>query len=282
MNMDLKYINHRGAELDLSDWPLVLQSDSLFDYEWQYNATNTGSQGGSISSFYRDVSVIEAALCVYSTSNVEFAAAMNRFFDVVETDVAATRPGRLVLPDNYYFPCYIVASHESGWRQGIRTNMKGIKIVSEYPWWCLNVDYSFGPNSDAAMIEYDFLDYPVDYDIDYSVFRSIKFVQNNSIEPANFRMVIFGPVENPVIRIGENIYQIEIQLYANEWVTIDSRDRTIIYHHAAGYDEPAFNSRQKAVSIFNPIPTGFNVITEVNCFFNITIYEGRSAPIWTL
>lgn len=285
MSMELKYINHKGAVLDLSDWPFVLQSEGLFDYEWGYNATNTGKRGGHISSFFRDVAEIEAEICIHSLNNDGFAKALNLFFDTVEADISANKPGRLELPGKWYLPCYIIASSENLWRQGIKTDLKHVKIVSEYPWWCLDVAYSFGANyktDEGGQGEYGFLDYPIDYAIDYTVSATVKIVNNEGIEPASFRLVMYGPVEDPMVKIGGNQYRVETQVGAAEWVTIDSRDRTVLHHTAAGIDLPAFNNREKAHSVFTPIPEGMNHVTEANCFFDITLYVGRSAPIWIL
>ena len=282
MSMDLKYVNHKGAVLDLSDWPYVLQSDHLFDYEWQYNEINTGKRGGVISSFYKDARTTDATICIHSMDDTEFESAMNRFFEVVEADIAAKIPGRLVLPDGYYLICYIVASSDEGWRRGIRTDMKRVKLVSEYPWWCLDVLYRFEPGMSGIDENYEFLDFPIDFPLDFSNAGSAKVVFNNSIESAMFKMIMYGPAVNPYTRIGKALYRVDIELKQSEWLIIDSRDRTVMHHKAAGFSVPVFNSREKAEGVFQPIPNGMNRVQETNCYFDLTVYEGRSVPKWIL
>ena len=78
--------------------------------------------------------------------------------------------------------------------------------------------------------------------------RNLQYIQNDGYTDSGFRMIIYGPCINPLIRIGGHVYELRTTLYEDEYAIIDSatryaKDRKIIKVKADGTQEDIFNSR---------------------------------------
>ena len=178
-NMNLKYVNHKGVELNLTEFPIMIQSENLFDYKWQYAHTNTGKRGGVVTSFYRDVEEIDADLCFNTSTQSELQDLMNLFYSVTEEDVIAKKMGRLVLDGSYYMPCYIIGAENQYWSKEIRTNMRGIKILTEYPMWCKDKTYILQTGKTQELDEW--LDFEYDMAYDYCFGTGLSIIHNDAV-----------------------------------------------------------------------------------------------------
>ena len=93
--------------------------------------------------------------------------------------------------------------------------------------------------------------------------------------------MIFGPVVNPQITIGKNIYMVNIILEGAEYLTIDTRTKTIIKTMANGDAVNAFHCRKKGSAFFGKIEPGMNRVSWTGKFvFSVSIYDERSEPKW--
>ena len=277
----LIYENHKGETLDLLNWPYMWQGENVFDYGWQYESMSNGKKGGIISGFYKDITEMDCQLVICSKTEKEFKDAMNNFYKTVEKDVRATTPGRLITDDDQYMICYFIQSEKTYWRKGIKTSMNGLILVTEKPFWCKDIKYSFSENQIIEIPDYEFLDYPYNYNFDLLFSNTKGAVINDEIGDAEFEMVIYGQTENPNIAIGKNRYKMNLTLEQNEYLIINSRDKSIKRYKANGQIINEFNSRDKEKSIFAPIPAGSSQV-ESNAYFDLTVYQERSEPIWIL
>ena len=276
--INLKYINHLNEELDLSDWPFVIQPENLFDYTWSYNATETNRRGGKISNIYRNVTEISLDIAIHADTEADFMEAMERFFSIVEKDVLANTPGQLVLDDDQYLTGYILASQNQHWSEGIRTNIKGVKFVSEYPFWCRDNIFEFSGASGGHDIQYGFLDYPYDYAYDYYPTDIAAILDNSSLGELDFEIRVNGPATDPSISIGYNTYQVDTTLVTGDTLVINSKEKSIINYHADGTRDNLINDRTEG--IFNKIPPGKLSIVKNVSAFTIVLFEERSEPEW--
>lgn len=257
--MDIEYINHRGDRLNLSDWPYVLQTENLFDYTWSYEAVNSGERGGYINAFYKDVKEIGAGILVHAQSQAEFNAAMRRFHEVTEVDVTAKKPGRLTLASGEYMLCYFTGSEKTMWSRGIRTALNGLKIVTEKPFWCQDVTYSYA-GTGLVSGDFPFLDFPFDFPFDMTIGSNTGLLTNRHYAGAEFKMTIYGPAENPRIRIGGNLYHVDTILYPAEYMVVDSRAKSITRYRTDGSTVNDFNLRDKTNNVFAMIPPGTSIV----------------------
>ena len=79
-------------------------------------------------------------------------------------------------------------------------------------------------------------------------------VQNPHFTDANFTLVIYGPVANPQVIIGDKSYLVNIVLEQGERLEIDSRTRTVIKIAKNGERVNAFHNREKGKTFFQEDP----------------------------
>lgn len=277
----LVYENHKGETLNLLKWPYMWQGENIFDYDWKYESMENGNKGGVISGFYKDIKEVDCELIVCSSTDKEFVEAMNKFYMVTEKDVRATIPGRIITDDGQYMLCYFIQSSKSYWRKGIKTSINGLTLVTEKPFWCKDIKYTFSEDRIIEVPDYEFLDYTYDYNYDFLYSTTRSSVKNDDVGNSEFEMIIYGRSVDPNVVIGGNRYKVNLILEQNEYLIINSRDKTIVRYKPNGQTINEFNSRDKTDSIFQQIPAG-TLQVESNSNFDLTIYQERSEPIWIL
>lgn len=132
------------------------------------------------------------------------------------------------------------------------------------------------------------LDYPYDYPYEYSKVRNVQYIQNSNYTASGFRITIYGPCINPLIRIAGHVYELQTTLYESEYAIIDSstrysKDRKIVKVKADGSQEDIFNSRNKDSDIWQKIPAGRSIVSWNGAFgFDVVLFNERGTPRWTL
>ena len=87
---------------------------------------------------------------------------------------------------------------------------------------------------------------------------------------------------NPKIHIAGHTYEVNCEIGADEYLTIDSLDKTIVLKKNDGTTVNCFNLRNRDSYIFQTIPQGKNVVLWDNSFgFDVILFEERSEPKWT-
>ena len=211
----------------------------------------------------------------------ERKAKMDELTNCFEYDVVNLTPGRIWF-GNYYIDCYIkdmsskVSSTRNCW-----TDME-LGIYCPYPMWAEEGSKSFYPDSADNGEIYNFLDYPYDYQYDYS--KPLSGTEHWYVDhyrSSNFQMTIYGPCANPRIIIAGQVYQVYDTLEAHEYIVIDSRKKTIIKRLANGTEQNIFYKKATGNSIFTEIPSGDILINWSGEFgFDIVVYKERSVPEW--
>lgn len=286
--MKIKYVNHLGEEINLSRPPLMLEPVNAYNYAWSYEATESQKNGIKIGNFYR--SKKEASMPMFirgvdanGRGNLEaFNQALRLFFETTEKDIIAREPGRLVLSNGEYMTCYIVEISHSNFAPRYRLDQREIKIVSPYPFWITEATKHFQPVG-REEIEGEFLDYPYDYSYDYSYETpGIRIWNLDHYATSEFKMTIYGYCENPRILITGYPYQIFGTVEENEFLVIDSKNKTVTHYLNNGTTENWFDFRNKENSVFEPLPSGNLTVTWDGTYgFDILAYLERSEPRWT-
>lgn len=255
----------------------MLNSCSIFDYEWQYN-TSTGTK---IKSFGKSINEWPITLAICADNRDDYIRAGNELLKNTEIDLINLKPGKLYIGDEY-MTCYIRASKKKDWLKGIPFMFNEITVVTDHPYWVEEELYVFQPYQSLAA--HGYLDYPFDYDYDYlapGVNKSAIMVEHYA--PCHYSLDIFGPCVNPSILLGQTPCAVTVELEKGEYLHVDSRKKTVVRVANDGIETNLFNSRRKDVSIFKQINPGMCAITWAgNYGFNMTLYKERSEPRWTL
>lgn len=275
--MDIYYMSAKGEKLNLIEWPYRIQTGDILNYKKSYTYSSM-SHGGEILGFNSEIIEKNIVLTVSARTMEEYYTALNRFYNIVDSDVVSLTPGKLYV-NGQYLRCYIFGSEKTEWEYGCNFLDNTIFIVSGKPAWITETKKSFIPGGDGSTG----LDYPHDYPYDYAPNVSSGSILNDNYAPADFRLTIYGPAIDPMVTIGDNIYQVYTELKAGEYLVIDSQERLVEQYDVTGGMERKFNSRNKKYEIYASIPPGAHPVLWSGGFgFDLIIYMKRSEPKWIL
>lgn len=278
--IEIKYVCSNGEEYNLIGDKMKPTSGYFHSYEWNPNTTER-KMGVTVNSFTKDPAVYEITLTVRGRVE-ERKEILDKITDAFERDVANLSPGRIYYGE-YYTDCYIYkSSNEVSGENNSRTDCK-VEIYCPYPFWCAEEKRSFFPISTEPKISSDYLDYPYDYSYDYT--REKNGVQDwmiDHFQSSNFELIIYGPCTDPKITINNYPYQIFDTLSAGEYITVNSRTKTVTKNLGNGTMQNIFEKRAKDKSIFEPIPSGSLAVNWNGEFgFDFTVFKERSVPKWS-
>jgi len=270
------YQNHQTEKLKFGSAGsgLYVNESDLHDYAW-----DNISRNNKISGFEMGIVEKKLPVIVVGETEKERQDILNNLFEIAERDVLAVSHGKLIVGD-YYCKCFITGSSKSNYlKLGQSVANVDLKIQTDYPQWMKETQYNFSSGQTSAD---EWLDYNVDFDYDYMSTLTNQRVNNTGFVASNFRLIIYGAVENPAVYINGHLYQVNVQLEASEYLVIDSIDKTIKVTRYDGTEENAFGYREKSSYIFERIATGSNIVTWSGDFnFDVILIEERSEPKWT-
>jgi len=282
--MDIIYSNSQGKRFVLSEWNVGIDDITpLFARRWDYVGTeNPRTNSTKLQSFYRTLSETKIVIQMYADSKDEYCKTMNDLADAIEWDIINQTPGRMIVGD-VYLECFLNEFNPTEYDELFYTIDNEVTVTSFFPFWCSDKRTSFYLSADEIVSDDD-KSYPYNYLYNYGYRKYRDQLNNDHFADSNFEMVIYGPVMDPEIFIGTNkecLYKINTELQAGEYLTINSRSRTIKKYGNNGYETNLFNNRAKDIDVFKRIPSGRQTVGWNSKFsFDIILFQERSEPIW--
>ncbi len=276
--MDLRYVNSRGIELNLTQWPYMYSSGDIYDFMWSYEMASGNSN--RITKFYKAPLEMPIKISITADTEEEFSNAVNHLFETTEVDIIDLTPGKLYLGD-MYMKCYIRGIKKAKFNAGIEFMFSELNVIAEKSCWITESTKSFLPANKGT--DYPYLDYPYDYDHDYSPdVIPVEYINLEHYASCDYLLKIYGPAIDPAVTIGGIVRQVYTTLEAGQSLLIDSRDKTVKRVFSDGAILNEFNNRRRGTrSIFEPIMPGLNEIIWNNAFgFDLTLFIARSEPAW--
>lgn len=204
---------------------------------------------------------------------------LNDLIDSFEQDIINRTPGTIYFGE-YYIKCFIVSSDSK--TSSIRSNWSDCSVEVYCPdsSWIREVCFSYTKFTEGS--ESNLLEFPYEYPYEYTgLQKGMGKLENDHYANANFKMIIYGPVVNPIINIGDYPYEVNTTVEENEYLTIDSTKNTVERTLADGTIINEYNKRSFENSVFRPIPPGNNSVLWSGDFgWDITLYQKRSEPKW--
>ncbi len=270
--MAIRYENGRGDAINLLQPPYCLQTGELFDYEWSYE-----SSGKKIAGFSKETQEKSLLLSILNYSREKYYDAVNHFAEVVEVDVLSKEPGRLFVGD-MYLQCYVITSEKSDWEDDIELLDNEITVVTDHPFWIKEHPYYFKTTEVGSS---GVKKYAYRYAYRYANGLMNTAIINDHYTDCNFRMIIYGPIIDPLVYIGGHEYLVNIILAEGEYLEIDSAAETVTKVTMFGERINAFNNRNFEQSVFEPVHPGQQNVGWSGLFdFDLILYEERSEPKW--
>lgn len=269
----IRYINHMNECIDFGSNGIYANENDLHSFTWTITSKND-----RISDVQKGISKSTLPITIICKSESEGITARNKLFEIAEKDVLALKHGKIVIGD-YYLKCYVTAHKVSNYLYNKRFMKVTLTIQTDYPNWVKETTHTFGYGSGT---EGKNLDYNNDFDYDYTSNMLGKQLNNTDFVASNFKMRIYGVVVNPSITVGDHVYSANVTIEKNEYLTIDSIEKTVTLVKQDGTEINCFNRRNRESYIFEKIPSGVSNISSSGRFkFDITLLEERGVPKWT-
>lgn len=269
----LQYKNHINEVLDFGTKKLYVNENDLRDFAWEVTSKNN-----RISGFKKGI-VSKTIPIIMKVDTVEEGLQLrNKLFEVFEKDVLAVKHGKIIIGD-YYLKCFVTESAKTDYliyKGYMRINAK---ISTDFPYWVKEstTRFNYARTGETGTN----LDYNRDFPSDYASNLIGTSLINSNFVASNFKMVIHGACENPVVTIAGHNYAVNVSIAESEYLTIDSINKTIIKTLADGRTENCFNLRDRSSYIFEKIPAGtLNVASSSDFLFDVTLLEERGEPKW--
>lgn len=202
-----------------------------------------------------------------------------------DADAMARKPGTFVAQGEWKQRGYVVAMSIGNVHYD-RIQAQMTVVLLEGAWWRL-VSKSMVPDSSEGG-DYPYLDFPHDGTYDYMKTTNSHEVEPSVLTPSPVRIVVNGPATDPTIVIGGNSYELDMTVESGAYVTVDGRDKTIVYTRADGSVENAFANGVRGSGlgggayIFEPVPMGTSTCAWDGTFsFEIGWYEEEGEPPWS-
>ena len=271
--MNVRYVNNKGVEVNLNNGSYKLLVSDLLDYEWEVLKSSN-----RISGFEKTVSEKSINIDILKSKDKTARQLMNELSFVFEADVVDGKPGKLYIDDNY-MKCYIYGSERDSWETDALVVCE-YHLITDEPFWVTEITKNFSKQNDENVRNFD---YPYDYDYDYSAKVSNRAIENNGYMNADFKMIIYGPVVDPMVEINGNIYQVFTEIKNDEYVVIDSLEKIVNQVNNVGNVLNKYNSRNKRYNVYQKIVPGVNSVIWTGEFgVDLTLFIKRSEPKWNL
>lgn len=271
--MILKYTSSNGSVFDLKVGRFRTRAADYHDFTWMPQTIDQ-QYGSKVYRFDREAKIYETTLSVFG-SLAEKGTFLNVLHAAFENDIFTMTPGRITHGE-YYIECFIVESstyYDDPWTQNT------LQIYCPYPFWRRNIIYNLHT---AEAEEYEYLDFPYDFEYDYmATLPGFSMIKNPGVKAADWELRIKGYVLNPLVVIGGMSVGVNAVIGTGETLVIKSKDKSVIKTSANGVETNLFNSRLKTNSIFEPIPSGELPVMWSGAFdVELTVFEERSEPLW--
>lgn len=269
----IKYVNHLNEVIEFGTDGIYVNENDLRDFAWSITKKNE-----KITAFKMGVAKHAIPIYIMCRTEAEGIEKRNSIFEIFEKDVLSMKHGKIIIGD-YYLKCFITGQKKSDYQQSKRYMELKATIQTDLPRWVKETTTTFNY---GAGVQGKNLDYNNDFPYDYTSNLLSQVLNNTDFISTNFRMNIYGPCSNPKVTVAGHDYEVNVEFDANEYLTIDSVNKTIVLTHKDGATENCFNKRNRDSYIFEKMPIGISKVSNNGDFkFDITLLEERSEPKWT-
>lgn len=258
------------------NWPYMAHANDLLNFEWSFEKSES-MHGNKIYNFCRKTAIKYIDIDISANTREKYYDALNNIISIAEKDILAGKQGKLYLGKRYV-SCNIYAVNTDDWNFDNDIQEKRLKIIIPNPAWIEETTIRF----DRGQNEEEYF-YPYDFPYDYPSGNLRSDLKNSHYVACDFKMTIYGSCTNPMIYIGDNTYQLDYTIGEKEYVTIDSKEGTIVLTKENGDKVNIFAHRNTNYNIFSKIPAGISPVTWESGVktFDVIVISERGEPDWT-
>lgn len=273
MHNEVKYINSQNRTIifsykDFYKSGYLIENDTFRDWEHSYDA-----EFNRITSIRDEIREYAVNVSIAGKNAAEMA---NELYNIINYDVATKQPGTLYVGD-WYLKGYFISSNKTLVAIDGVIRMS-LQFVTDMPLWIQRDKHIYRPASDTSGEGHD---YPYDYPYSYISKASSKALINKAAIEQDMEIVFYGPYKNPSVNIGGFVYGANMELLEGEYLTINTREKTVIRTNAIGHTKNYFSKRMKTANYpFEKVRPGYNFINTTVPNFDIIVLLERSEPEW--
>lgn len=311
--INIYYINGQGQRIDFDNKIYSIAEMQVYGHNLNYESENE-----KITHFVKSViREMPLTMNISDYQGIPWQQSYDSFIDITMYDVDRDQRGYLYVGD-YYLRCNIISmENEDQFREWCDFQTSEITIISDNPVWIKEKTIQLKPenrpvdteNPDPVVSGDTYPGIPVQ---NHAVFKDFKFdlkrpdnrkvkyplfdlpfdfakiygrrtINNDSYSASDFVMTIYGFADNPSVMIGDHIYAVETMIYSGERIVIDSAAGTVVKIGRLGEVTNIYNSRRKADSVFEKIPSGVQTLSWAGSFgIDIILFDERVQPRWSL
>ncbi len=275
MRSDIVYVSGIGGDAyRLNDGIYVGRPSDLFSREWSYSigyasvsSVTRKARTAKLKAFFADVMKADA-----------FRRACDR-------DVSRGVAGTLSV-DGWSQRCMVMESAADKVSEGFFTAELTVVLLDGV--WRRGHTLSFERSASAE--GGDFLDLPYDPPYDLAAPSPRSRFEAGEWGETPLRLVFYGPVIDPSVRIGGNLYRVDVVVPEGGRLVVDplASPRSVTLVNADGSTVDAFSKARRGDGlgggeyIFQPAPPGANEVGWDRSFgFDLTWYEEEGEPPWS-
>ncbi len=262
----------------MSSSSIFYAEHDFFTRKYKYSISQLlNGRGGKLGRFYRDATEYSLMLNVIGKTEEQAHELLNGMTNVFERDVFAQTPGKLYVNDEY-IKCYVVSSVATERLYSGTMYIVALAIFAEQPIWVTEERHDFLTFVDGSETGFKL---PTAFPFGFTADKGNRQLLVAHYTSCPMQIAIFGPCSDPEFIVGERTYRVNGTLLAGERYVVDQRDKTVVKVTNSGEIVNAFNMRNKAESVFEPIQPGENIVSYNGDFpVEITIFYERSEPQW--
>ena len=273
---NLVYVSGTGRQaVELDALPVhVGTANDLRGREWDYSLRYR-----SITGVNRPAREVELDAWVLKRTEAD---RMRRIFD---RDVANGTPGTFVAYGAWEQRGYVTAMDARGIYADALAQKLTV-VLLDGVWRKENIAH-FDPEAADPGEEYGYLDYTYNYAYDYSENARPDSSTASDYVPSAVKLVIFGPVTNPVVIIGGNEYEVAVTVPSGGYLLVDGLAKTVALVTANGTVTNVFDKATRGTGegggsyIFQPLPVGESSVVWDRTFgFDVHYYDEEGEPPW--
>lgn len=274
MRENLIHVNSRNEVLDFKKLGTLVNYNELRDYEWSYSSENN-----VITGFTKGI-VKKTIPFVFFTNEDKADEIKNKFYEHFDVDVLSEEPGYFKIGDYKYY-CYLTKSKKTNYLIDKRYLELSVEVTTDIAEWINEKTLNLIMYSDKKSHSRE-KKYTYSYPYIYSNQKGVVQVNNDSFISCDFILRIYGPCSNPFVKIGQVIYQVNSTLTNDEYLEINTKERTIFAYSKYGEKRDLFHFRGKERSnFFEKFPSGTSTVAWNGMFkAELIIYETRGEPKW--
>lgn len=267
--MEVRYVNSINQSISFFTDKIKISDGLIHKRQWTINDGQT--QKDSIS--YNITLTLRGGV-------EERKKKLDELHDIFEIDLINNTTGKLYC-GNYYIRCYMLkAETQPNSTLNCRTD-NDLEVYCPKQSWIKENIFNFLPDDTAVFTDPENKTYPYRYDYKYGSSPGSSDIENDSLCASDFKLIIYGPVNNPSITIGDYLYNVNVELNTGEYLTVESLEREVFITDVSGNTTNVFDFRNKDNYLFQKIEPGLHNVEWSGGFgFDVILYDERSEPKW--